>query len=398
MTTARKLTAGQRTVFITATVPMLAAGGVGAWGTYTNIAAEFGRAATALGVVAAGEGVTLVLALVMVLLTMLGQAAPLPVRVGLWLAPVAAAVVGVVVADTLTEAVVYGITPMAMCGSAEGLGLVARRIFVYRTDADIEAQRRNADVMRRIAYQRARAERHPWRWVRRWSALAAWRLMRRAGEGDAVLGVGLIEVQRDRLTEGADLAIGSMLATGSTTPTLTAAAVEPIALEPAHEPSPAREPEPEPEPERPAVEPAAPKVDLTKRPAPTADQPPAEPPVNEAHPGGEPNPERGPEREPDPEPPTDVEQLQIIQLAARLQNGEALTKTTAAPLLGVSVATAGRRLLQARRVIRLAERLKAGDRLTPATAAPLIGVDEKTATLRLTEARQLTEEGTGLYL
>ncbi|MDX3069164.1 hypothetical protein PV518_44720, partial [Streptomyces sp. ND04-05B] len=202
MAETRKLTGGQRTVLIIATVPMVAAGGLGAWGTFTNVEAEFGhdRQATALGVVAAGEGATLVLALVMVLLTMLGQAAPWPVRAGLWSTPVAAAVIGVVVADTTTEAVVYGTTPMAMCIAAEGLGLVARRIVVYRTSVDVEAQRRNAEIMRRIAYHRARADRHPWKWVRKWSALAAWRLMRRAGEGDAQLGVELIGVQRVRLT------------------------------------------------------------------------------------------------------------------------------------------------------------------------------------------------------
>jgi hypothetical protein len=70
-----------------------------------------GRSGTALGIVAAGEGATLVLALVMVGLTMLGQSAPAAVRLGLWGAPVAAAVVGVSLADGVAEAVVYGITP-----------------------------------------------------------------------------------------------------------------------------------------------------------------------------------------------------------------------------------------------------------------------------------------------
>ena len=53
----QELTKGQATVLIGATIPMIAAGVVGGWGTYTNIVTEFGRAATALGVVAAGEGV-----------------------------------------------------------------------------------------------------------------------------------------------------------------------------------------------------------------------------------------------------------------------------------------------------------------------------------------------------
>ncbi|MDX2519375.1 DUF2637 domain-containing protein [Streptomyces stelliscabiei] len=73
----------------------------------------------------------------------------------------------------------------------------------------------------------------------------------------------------------------------------------------------------------------------------------------------EPNPE--PAREPEPggapvtEPPgepgpaeTDEIQQQITTLASRLRNGDQLTKTTAAQLLGVSPATAGRRLKDAR--------------------------------------------------
>ncbi|WP_408997391.1 DUF2637 domain-containing protein [Streptomyces scabiei] len=59
--------------------------------------------------------------------------------------------------------------------------------------------------------------------------------------------------------------------------------------------------------------------------------------------------------EPDPEPPgepgpagTDEIDQQITTLASRLRNGDRLTKTTAAALLGVSPATAGRRLKDAR--------------------------------------------------
>ncbi|MEU3785240.1 hypothetical protein [Streptomyces sp900129855] len=449
MTATGELTKGQRAVLIAATVPMIGAGGLGAWGTYTNITAEFGRAATALGVVAAGEGVTLVLALVMVLLTMFGQAAPWPVRVGLWAAPVAAALTGVVVADNLTEEVVYGITPMAMCVSAEGLGLVARRIVVYRTNVDVEAQRRNAQIMRRIAYHRARSERHPWKWVQSWSGLAAWRLLRRAGEGDAGLGVELIRVQRATLTEGAGLALGDMLALGPQAHELTAVeSHEPIELAhmtPAPEAAPEHlglpggqdhgstasgpgenswnepdpewdEPEPEwwgqpdpewdePEPEQGEPEPrheksAPPDQPLTKTPlAPAGEQPTGGTGATQAHPNPEPAREeqRKPEPEREPAPPTGGEQQQILQLATRLMNGEAIAKKAAVTLLGVSPATAQRRMTQARRVVTLAERLKDGERLTPATAAPLLGVDEKTAELRLIEARQLNGEGTGFY-
>lgn len=205
-----KLTKGQAVILGTAVVPMLAAGGLGGWGTYANVLVEFGRGATAIGVVAAGEGVTLVLALVMVGLTMLGQSAPLAVRTGMWAAPLAAAGIGLVVADNATEAVVYGLTPMAMCASAEGMGLLARRIVVYRTGVDMEAQRRNAETVQLLAYHRARAVNHPSEWTRNRSARAAWRLARRVGVGDNQLGAALVDVQRERLTEGADAALGGM--------------------------------------------------------------------------------------------------------------------------------------------------------------------------------------------
>ncbi|MFJ9378953.1 GIY-YIG nuclease family protein [Streptomyces sp. NPDC101455] len=531
----RELTTGQRAVLIAATLPMIGAGGLGAWGTYTNITAEFGRAATALGVVSAGEGVTLVLALVMVGLTMLGQAAPWPVRVGLWAAPVAAAATGVAVADNGTEAVVYGITPMAMCASAEGLGLLARRIVVYRTGVDIEAQRRNARIMRRIAYHRARAGRHPKDGVRNRSTLISWWLLRRAGEGDAELGADLIGVQRLKLTEGAGLALDDMLAAGPQAhelitaephePTQPVAALDqtPVAesasrLQRAPKQQPPSEPagpvgeqledfasllgmahapvvyfvrngsrvkigvtqnlarrmrsislrpsdvirvehghttyetllrdrfralrvgdtnwfelrgelteylglldekahgltageqgensRDEPEPEQGEPEPehektALPTQPLTETPAPPAD----EQQVNgtgasQPQDGREPTAreqQREQEYEREPVPSASTEMRQIIELAAKLQGGQRITKSTAAPLLGVSAATAQRRLTKAHRVVELASRLKAGERLTPATAAPLLGVDEKTAEARLIEARKLNGEGTGFY-
>jgi hypothetical protein len=72
-------------------------------------------------------------------------------------------------------------------------------------------------------------------------------------------------------------------------------------------------------------------------------------------PSGEPAGEPEPSREPDPEPPgepdstgSDEIQQQITTLASRLRNGDQFTKTTAAELLGVSEATAGRRLKEAR--------------------------------------------------
>jgi hypothetical protein len=217
----KKLTGGQITVLVAATIPMIAVGGFGGWGTYTNIVSEFGRAATAAGAVAAGEGVTLVAALVMLVLTMLGQSSPAVVRVFLWLGPLAASVMGVAVADTLTERILYALTPLGMCGAAEGIGLLARRVVVYRTDVDVEAQRRNAAILRRIAYHRARAERHPWKWVRRVSALVAWRLMGQLGHSDATLGSALTDVQNIRIVEGANTALAAMFSSAPELPAAT---------------------------------------------------------------------------------------------------------------------------------------------------------------------------------
>ncbi|MER7967703.1 hypothetical protein ABTX35_01575 [Streptomyces sp. NPDC096080] len=60
--------------------------------------------------------------------------------------------------------------------------------------------------------------------------------------------------------------------------------------------------------------------------------------------------------EPAGEPvPVDLTEQQITQLTARLKAGDRLTKTTAASLLGVSPATAGRRLAAARARLRPTE-------------------------------------------
>jgi hypothetical protein len=208
-----RLTRGQIAVLTAATLPMVAFGGLGGWGTYANIVSVFDRSATALGVVAAGEGATLVLALVAVGLVMLGQSVPAPVRVGLWALPAVASATGAAVAETVTEAVVFAVTPMAMTVSAEGMGLLARRIVVFRTGVDAEAQRRNAATVQRLAYHRARAANHPSSRSRWLSERASWRLARRVGVGDAQLGARLVEVQRDRLTEGANAALSGMFDT-----------------------------------------------------------------------------------------------------------------------------------------------------------------------------------------
>ncbi|WP_405585289.1 hypothetical protein [Streptomyces sp. NBC_01092] len=214
----RRLTKGQRWVLGAAAVIMVAVGVAGAVGTFSNTLAEFGRKATAVGVVAAGEGLTLVLAVTMLGLTLLGQSAPLWVRVGLWLAPLAACGMGLSLASTVTEAVVYATTPLGMSGAAEGLGLIARRVVIYTTGVDAEAQRRTADAVQQLAYHQAAAERHPDEDTRGSSLRKSWALAKKVGVGDQVLGAGLVEVQRVRLREGADTALAGMYGGTAATP------------------------------------------------------------------------------------------------------------------------------------------------------------------------------------
>ncbi|MFC8267794.1 hypothetical protein ACFUIZ_18985 [Streptomyces cinereoruber] len=211
--TTKNLTRGQAIVLGATAIPMVGAGAAGGIGTYSNVRAELGRSETALGVLAAGEGVALILALLVVGLTMLGQAVPAIVRTGLWAAPIAASITSISTADTLTEAVVYAITPMAMSTAAEGVGLLAKRIVVHRTGVDAEAMRRNAETVQRLATLRAMANNHPSKTVRWISERRAWRLIRRVGVGDAQLGTQLVGVQRSRVQSGADAALAAMFGT-----------------------------------------------------------------------------------------------------------------------------------------------------------------------------------------
>ncbi|MGW4876567.1 hypothetical protein ACWEPI_08425 [Streptomyces sp. NPDC004262] len=208
--TTRKLTWGQGLVLGVASVAIVVVGGVGAWGTYTNAVSAFHRQATAAGVVAAGEGLTLILAVIMLGRTMLGMASPAVVRGGMWLAPLSATCIGLAIADNARESAVYAVTPLAMSGAAEGLGLIARSIVVYRTGVDAEVIRRNADVARQLAYQRAVADKHPGDWRKKAAVRRYWRLAKFVGIGDTELGAGLVEVQRIRVVDGADAALASM--------------------------------------------------------------------------------------------------------------------------------------------------------------------------------------------
>jgi hypothetical protein len=210
MTSTRELTRGQAVVLGAAAVAMVAVGGFGAWGTYTNAVSAFHREATAAGVVAAGEGLTLILALIMLGRTMLGMASPAVVRGGMWLAPLSASGIGLAIASDSREAAVYAVTPLAMSGAAEGLGLIARSVVVYRTGVDAEVMRRNADAARQLAFNRAVADGHPDERKQKAAVRRYWRLAKYVGVGDTELGAGLVDVQRVRVREGADAALASM--------------------------------------------------------------------------------------------------------------------------------------------------------------------------------------------
>ncbi|SEF02592.1 conjugal transfer protein [Streptomyces sp. Ag109_O5-10] len=218
--TRKPLTKVQIGVLTAAFVPMLATGVVGGIGTYSNIGHAYGTG-TALGALGAGEGATAVLALVLLGLTMLGQSSPRVVRIGLWALPAAAAVMGAMAAPDPGRTVIYALTPMGMSVSAEGMAFLARRIVVHTDGRDAENERRTADIVQALAYHRARAAHHPVSRVRKRSDRASWRLARKVGVGDAALGSRLLDVQRDRVTDGADAALASMFG-------VTAPAVAPI--------------------------------------------------------------------------------------------------------------------------------------------------------------------------
>ncbi|KOV87648.1 MULTISPECIES: hypothetical protein [unclassified Streptomyces] len=215
--TRKSLTRVQMGVLTGAFVPMLATGVIGGIGTYSNIGHAYGRG-TALGALAAGEGATAVLALVLLGLTMLGQSSPRVVRIGLWALPAAAAVMGAMAAPDAGRTVIYALTPMGMSVSAEGMAFLARRIVVHTDGRDAENERRTADIVQALAYHRARAAQHPVDRVRKRSERTSWRLARRVGIGDAALGSRLLDVQRDRITAGADAVLASMF--GGTIPAL----------------------------------------------------------------------------------------------------------------------------------------------------------------------------------
>lgn len=226
MTVRTKLTKMQRAVLITAIVPMIAVGVAGGVGTYTNISGKYGSG-TAVGALAAGEGATAVLALVLLVTTLLGQSAPALVRAGLWALPAAAATMGATAATSVGQALVYGLTPMAITASAEGIAFLTRRVVIHQEGRDVEAEARAAAIVRDLAYHRARAASHPSDRARKASVKKSWRLARRVGTGDIRLGADLMDIQRERIGSGANDALAQMFGGTSALPALTSATTAP---------------------------------------------------------------------------------------------------------------------------------------------------------------------------
>ncbi|MER5309940.1 conjugal transfer protein [Streptomyces sp. NPDC002773] len=213
--TGKPLGRAQKVVLGAAFVPMLGTGIAGGYGTYTNISTMFGSG-TAVGAVAAGEGATAVLAIVLLGLTMLGQSSPRVIRAGLWALPAAASAMSATAAKSPGEMVIYALTPMGMTASAEGAAFLARRIVVYRDGRDAEAEAHAAAIVQALAYHRGRAANHPDEKIRRKSDLQSWKLARKVGAGDLALGDKLLDVQRQRVTAGADAALADMFGAPTT--------------------------------------------------------------------------------------------------------------------------------------------------------------------------------------
>ncbi|MFE0633500.1 conjugal transfer protein [Streptomyces sp. NPDC058864] len=207
----------QKTLLWVTIVPMLAIGILGGVGTYSNLSHRYGGE-TALGALAAGEGATAVMALVLLVTTLFNRPAPLVVRLGLWALPAAAAAMGATAAKGIGQTIVYALTPMAITAAAEAIAYLARIVVIHQDGRDIEAETRAAAVIRDLAYHQARAAAHPDKKVRAKSVKKSWKLAAKVGAGDTTLGTDLLDVQRDRLTQSAGVALERMFTPGITAP------------------------------------------------------------------------------------------------------------------------------------------------------------------------------------
>lgn len=222
-----KLTGGQITVLAITATPMAAVGLAGAVATYVNMNNVLHRGESALGLVAAGEGATLICALVALAVTLMGQHTPAAVRLGMWLIPLIASATGVALAPNNTERVVMGVTPLAMTAAGEGVAFVARRVVAYRTGVDIEQQRRSGLLLwhaRRAAHGKGPGKKI--------SERAVWRLTKDFAATDDQLSRQLGEIQRLNMAQGADENLAAVLTNGALRPALPVAEPTP-ALPPA---------------------------------------------------------------------------------------------------------------------------------------------------------------------
>lgn len=225
-----ELTGGQRFVLIATSVPMGVAGVAGGVASYFNFASVLTERSYAASIVLAGEGATVICAMVALAVTLMGQHTPAPARAGLWLIPMVASVSGAVIAPDLNTKIVMGLSPMAMTAAGEGLALVARRTVAFRTGIDIEQQRRSGLLLWHA--NRAANGRGLGRAI---SRAAVWRLTKQFAATDGQLSVQLGETQRYRINEGADANLAAVLSGGSKRPQRPVVAPAPVvpALPPA---------------------------------------------------------------------------------------------------------------------------------------------------------------------
>ncbi|MEU3078529.1 conjugal transfer protein [Streptomyces laurentii] len=235
METKRKLSKMQRNLLAVTVVPMVAVGVLGGIGTFNNLSTAYGGE-TALGALAAGEGATAILALVLLVTTLFGRSAPLVVRAGLWALPAAAAVMGATAAHGKGQTIVFALTPMAITAAAEAIAYLARIVVIHQDGRDVEAETRAARVIRDLAYHQARAAAHPSDRARKASVRKSWKLARMVGNGDTALSADLLDVQRDRISASAGVALERMFSPGLSAPVpelLAASANEVPAILPA---------------------------------------------------------------------------------------------------------------------------------------------------------------------
>ena len=201
-----KLSKGQAAVLAATAAPMAAVGVAGGVATYVNMKQVIGRDASALGLVMAGEGTTLIAALVALCVTLMGQHTPLVVRLAMWITPLIASASGVALAPNQNEQVIMGVTPLAMTAAGEGIAFVARRVVAYRTGVDIEQQRRSG-----LLLWHANRAVNGGRVGKFMSKAAVWRLSKQFASTDHDLSVQLGTIQRSRISEGADVNLARVL-------------------------------------------------------------------------------------------------------------------------------------------------------------------------------------------